>query len=188
MPLQDDLDNWKKIYILIAPASMKEVKYDPSKSKQYYLSLGFKEVLIGTAPERIYNIDYFTHAKRKQYGLKHYYALTIHSAMGDTLPKMAAEISYSDPKYKLWDKGQLIVILSRTRSAKDTIFVGSKLDTLKCFKYLLTKKTQWTNHIEQILDIVTINSSESIFQSRTFIQNSFPFRIKDIELPQTRTG
>ena len=63
-------------------------------------------------------------AQRKQYGLKHYVAGTIHSVMGDTL--MCIAIAKNLSGFRLWNKGQLIVILSRTKKGKDTIFIGDK--------------------------------------------------------------
>ena len=65
---------------------------------------------------------------------------TIHAAKGDS---MTTEISRNDPNYRLcWDKGQLVVILSRTKFAKNTIFVGDKDDTIAALKDLLIHKTQ----------------------------------------------
>ena len=45
----------------------------------------------------------------------------------------------------MWDKGQMIVISSRMKFAKDTIFVGDKDDTLEALKRILIQKTQWTD-------------------------------------------
>ena len=56
---------------------------------------------------------------------------------GDTLNKMATSISMNNSNFELWDKGQLVVILSRTKHAKDSIFVGPKEETLSAFKQLL---------------------------------------------------
>ena len=60
--------------------------------------------------------------------------------MGDTLQSMATEVSLSNGNFKMWDKGQMIVILSRSKYAKDTIFVGDKNDTIAALKALLTHK------------------------------------------------
>eukprot|EP00957_Ditylum_brightwellii_P091337 6954403-Ditylum_brightwellii.AAC.1 len=49
------------------------------------------------------------HAQRTQYGLKHCMTGTIRWTMGDTLPKIAIEISARDNLFKIWDKGQLVV-------------------------------------------------------------------------------
>ena len=58
--------------------------------------------------------------------MKHHIAGNIHSAMGDTLDVVVTSISLNDRNYYLWDKGQLLVIISQTRLSKDTIFVGDK--------------------------------------------------------------
>ena len=111
--------------------------------------------------------------------------------MGDTLHSMATEISRSNGNFKMWDKGQMIVILSRTKVAKKTIFVGDKNDALAALKQLLTRKTQWTDYMEDILDLVTINSDTSNVlerRSRVMTTSSFPYRIKDMTLPQCNTG
>ena len=59
----------------------------------------------------------------------------------------------------MWDKGQMIDILSITKYAKDKIFVGDKNDTLKSLKQILTQKTHWTDYMEKFLSMVTINST-----------------------------
>ena len=84
----------------------------------------------------------YKQGKRKQYGLKHYVSATIHAAMGDTLNSMAMSISTKDSNFELWDKGQLVVLISRTKHAKDSIFVGSKQDTLDAFKQLILQRNQ----------------------------------------------
>ena len=103
---------------------------------------------------------------------------------------MATEINISDPDFNIWDKGQLIVILTRTKRAEDTIFVGNKQDTLDALKTILLSRTQWTDYIEHVLSIVTVNQENSNTEGdiRTMNQNDFPFRICDISLPSSRTG
>ena len=95
----------------------------------------------------------------------------------------------NDPDFNLWDKGQLVVLLSRTKTAKDTIFVGNKSETLSALKAILMNKSQWSDYIENVLNIVTINSTaDNPLPRRVMNQNAFPFRICDIALPQCRTG
>ena len=94
LPSQDDLDNWRKIKVLVTPLGLKYIETDISTtSKQSYLDLGFTEVDIGIAPQRTHHLPNNVQAQRKQYGLKHRVTSTIHAAMGDTLPIMATEIS-----------------------------------------------------------------------------------------------
>ena len=80
---------------------------------------GFVEVKIGVTPYRTQFVANITQAKGEKYGLKHHVMITIRAAMmGDTLQIMATEISCSNRNYKMWDKGQMIVILSWTKLAK----------------------------------------------------------------------
>ena len=69
--------------------------------------------------------------------------------MGDTLADVATSISLNDCNYTLWDKGQLLVIISQTRLAKDTIFVGDKEAILDVLVALFQCRTQWTNYMEK---------------------------------------
>ena len=56
--------------------------------------------------------------------MKHHITRTVHAAMGKTLQIMSTETSRSNGNYKIWYKGQTILILSRTKLAKNTIFLG----------------------------------------------------------------
>lgn len=190
LPSQDDLDNWRKIKVLKAPLGIKDIEFDINKTKEMYLNEKYEEIKIGIAPQRTQILSNNCQAKRKQYGLKHRVTSTIHAAMGDTLSNMATEISRVNANFKMWDKGQMIVILSRTKYASKTIFVGDKNDTLKALKDLLTRKTQWTDFMEEILRLITINntSDNHTTRTRTFTQQTFPYRVCDVSLPQCNTG
>ena len=86
------------------------------------------------------------------------------------------------------DKGQMIVILIRTKLAKNTFFVGDKNYTIAAVKYLLTRKTQQYYCMEYILRIITINSNDwELLERRVMTQESFPFSICDVSLPQYNT-
>ena len=195
LPSREDLESWRKIKVLKAPIGTKEIQsFRPGISKQQYFDQGYEEIDVGIAPQRT---QYFKkngqiQAKRKQYGLKHHVTSTIHAAMGDTLPSMSTEISQTHGEFKMWDKGQMIVILSRTKYAKDTIFVGDKNDTLNALKNLLTRKTQWTDYMDEVLQLITINSQlegeGDGVQRVAMSPRTFPYRICDIELPQCNTG
>ena len=112
--------------------------------------------------------------------------------MGDTLPSIATTFSMTDRNFYLWDKGQLIVIISRTRLAIDTIFVGDKESTLNALVAILKCRTQWTDHMENILKVVTINIDDDnveIEENRgTMSHANFPYRPNDIRLPSDCSG
>ena len=48
----------------------------------------------------------------------------------------------ADNNSSVWDKGQILVILTRTKLAKDTVFVGNKESTLNALVRLFLK---WHN-------------------------------------------
>ena len=54
---------------------------------------------------------------------------------------VASEVSKSDPICRLQDKGMLVVLLSRTKYASNTFFVGNKSETLLGLKEILLQKT-----------------------------------------------
>ena len=72
-------------------------------SKQDFLELGFKEVKVGCAPDRIRVLKQNIQARRKQYGLRHHITNTINASQGETLNRMATEISQHDPNVSVWD-------------------------------------------------------------------------------------
>ena len=175
----------------MAPPGCKEVIYVNGASKEYYLERKFTEVSIECAPNRIHKLPNQLQSTRKQYGLQHYIAGTNHSVMGDTLPSIATTISNTDKNFNLWDKGQLLVLISRTRKAEDTIFVGDKESTLNALVSILQTRTQWTDHMERILNVVTVNiddENDGITNRGEMNHSSFPYRPAEIILPADCSG
>ena len=162
LPRQDLIDRNKTIKILAAPPGVQDINdFDVSKPKDFYLDKGYKEVGIGMAPERTISIGHNIQAQRRQYGLKHRVTSTIHAAMGDTLSHVAIEISKSNSSFALWDCAQAIVTLSRINFGKNLIFVGDKNETVTALAELITLQTQWTDYMEEILKLITINNEEN---------------------------
>ena len=56
--------------------------------------------------------------------MKHHVTSTIHAAMEDTHQRIKTEIYQINVNYNCFDKGQMIVVLIRTKLDKNTIFVG----------------------------------------------------------------
>ena len=113
--------------------------------------------------------------------------------MGDTLAAVATSIYLHDHNYTIWNKGQLLVIIIPKILAKDTIFIGDKEETLDALVDLIQCRTQWTNYMEKILRVVTINGEDEIneeleINEGVLDQSSFPYRLRDVYLPQDNTG
>ena len=115
LPTKTDIQNFKKVKLMVAPPGVKVLEYDRQKRRHEYISEGWREQYVDTAPERKYSVQMSMRAQRRQYGLKHHVTSTVHASMGDTLNKIVTEISTEDNEYRLWDKAQAIVLLSRTR-------------------------------------------------------------------------
>ena len=113
-PTQSDVKKFKRIPILVSPPGIKDAKYDPHKSEQCYLDEGWTKFKVGVCREVTHSVEGNIKAQRKQYGLKPDVTSTVHASMGDTLHKVATEVSLEDSHYMLWDKAQVIVLLSRT--------------------------------------------------------------------------
>ena len=80
--------------------------------------------------------------------------------MGNTISQNASEICNISQLHKLWDKAKIIVLLSRTRKAKDIIFVGNKESTIKSIIQLCKLTNQWTDYMELILEMASVNYAQ----------------------------
>ena len=188
IPTQQEIDNFNKIQILVAPTGTRFFTYNPNKTKESYISDGWKIVHIGTSQESVKSLPGNMKAQRRQYGLKHYVTSTVHASMGDTLDALATEISLENT-FKLWDKAQAVVLLSRTRRAKDTIFVGDKRETIKALTSIIQLSTQWMDYQEEVLPLLKISNNDQYQRERSlYYQHVHPFRLCDIQLPTCNTG
>ncbi len=118
--------------------------------------------------------------------------------MGDTLSRVAIEISRDNNSFKLWDCAQAIVTLSRTKLGKNLIFVGDKTETIAALIELIQMKSQWTDYMEEVLRMITLRNenetqnneeeNDDNQQLQQLSQRHYPFRICDVVLPQCNTG
>ena len=104
--------------------------------------------------------------------------------MGEAYNLMAISVSDNKKLFSLWDRGQLVVILSRAWITKNTIFVGPKNETIRGLKFMLNQRTQWCDFIEEVTRIINDNPNNNYESSASLNQSIFPFRICDISLPQ----
>ena len=67
LPLQDDLDNWRKIKLLVFPSGLWEFEFDTYASKETYLQQDFVKANIGVAPEQTYSFSKNIQAHKNTY-------------------------------------------------------------------------------------------------------------------------
>ena len=180
LPTEEQVSNFHNIQVLAAPPGIHDVSFDEKKSKKEYFDEGWTEQSIGSCPMHIQSLrDQRIQAHRYQYGLKHHITSTIHASMGDTLFRVALQITSTD--CHLWDKGQVVVATSRTRRASDTIFVGDKEETIEALINVMCLKNQYTDYLEAIMKAMTSNSVDT----QTFYQPEFfPYCTQYLPLPQ----
>ena len=190
LPTNEDIQEFCRIKVMVAPPGLKEFFYEGITDNNYYIQRGWKIELLGVAHTYEIPIPGGMKAICKQYKVKHHVTSTVHACQGDTLHRVATEISYTNKNFTLWDKGQVVVLLSRTREGKHVIFVGSKVDTIRCLISLIQVKSQWMDYMEKIISLVSINNRTQIDSPLIpiFDYSSIPFEFNQLPLPQCNTG
>ena len=62
-------------------------------------------------------------------------------------------------QYSPWEKGQIVVSLSRTTNSKMTVIVGEKQFTIQKIWELITIANQWTLYTANILSLILLNTN-----------------------------
>ena len=191
LPNTEILEANRKFEVLAAPPGLRDIDVDVTLSKEHYISKGFYVIKVGIAPIRTQKISNYIQAQRKQYALKHRVTSTIHAAMGDTLKRVAIQVTGGN--YELWDKAQIIVALTRTKRGRDIVFVGSKEETIRTIIRLVQTRNEWTDYMESILDLVTMklvlnDAIDMDLSPPSLTTQTFPYRICNIALPQCQSG
>lgn len=113
-------------------------------------------------------------------------------------PVMIPHIKYVPPQKQMtnecmpWEKGQVVVMLSRTRLASDIYIVGDKQFAINKLWEIICRKTQWSSVMETILRNLSTNADgvEDPRAQPDFIPvpEVFPFRMCDVQLPHSNCG
>ena len=189
LPSQHTINRFDSIPLWIAPPGTHFIEYHHQNipSKNELIDNGWNEVYIGVSPEKIINARGGISAKRLQYSLKHIGAITINKSQGETLPMgIAVEITR---QYSPWEKGQIVVSLSRTTNSKMTVIVGEKQFAIQKIWELITIANQWTLYTANILSLILLNTNAVQEQNTLELCNSYPFCLNDgTILPTDSTG
>ncbi len=182
LPTSHQLQKWDPIKLMLAPVGVTTLPstHHHIYTKEDLLVANWKQVLIGAAPEREHRLSAGLIAKRKQYGICPRHAMTIHKAMGSEFGAVATTIGHRDTtnNYRLWQREQGEVILSRTKHCKDLIFVGNKQDTARYLSELLLHSSPYTGYMMHFLSqIEHENQSPPVIQPSVFL----PFHLKQVE-------
>jgi predicted GIY-YIG superfamily endonuclease len=178
MPTQEQLDKKQPIKMLLAPPGSRYIPSDKD-TLQSLIELGWTHVLVHPCCDKnVTTISKGIRATRVQYVLRHHIGSTLHSIMGQTLSKLITEVQRGGlSPYSLWLASQVVVLLSRTKTAADTIFVTTNMhETAEILYDILLQTTPFRTYISELLDKlcapyetgepVTVNHYNSIYQCR----------------------
>jgi len=94
--------------------------------------------------------------RRNQFPLRYHVCNTIHKAMGDTINRIATRISNVDDNYALWEKAQLLVVISRIRSLDNLTFVGPWNENMNGIRCLLNKQNLISDYVTQRINSLNV--------------------------------
>ena len=124
--------------------------------------------------------------RRYFFPIKNYVASTIHKCIGDTFPSIVTKISLSDKHFKIWDKEQLLVLLSRVSKLQDITFVGNESDLHSTLVTIIQQESCYTNYINNLLSKLAAAPSNSSSSSiNVLTTNYLPW---NVVLPEDETG
>ena len=75
----------------------------------------------------------------------------LYKAMGDTISWVCTSVKDDDPRYGIWLKEQLVVLLSRTQYLSQIICVGTSMQTTRALRRIMQKKSQYMEYSNHIL-------------------------------------
>ena len=179
VPNKTELNDFKPIILFRAPHGTDEIPPLPT-NETILLSLGWTKIKMVKQPHRIINLGLNgLRGWRIQYGLRPKISSTIHSLMGSTTSKLVTQVGSTNDD-SLWEAGQVVVLLSRTRTARDLYFIGNSYDTANALYGALLRRKQHTQYISLLLDKLCNNESNITLDLKEL---NFPYRMKDCALP-----
>ena len=127
-----------------------------------------------------------TKARRIQFRVTYYVCSTVHKALGETCPQIATQISSQQRKYRLWERDQLLVLISRVKHLDNIILVThDRNDTIMGIRKLLQNTPQWLHHIKNILSALDSTTTSATIQHT---HDPYPPTIRMQQLPDSSIG
>ncbi|CEL91668.1 unnamed protein product [Vitrella brassicaformis CCMP3155] len=137
-----------------------------------------------------------TMGRRNMFPLVHHTAYTIHKAIGDTVPllgtRIISRLVASRHLYHLWEKAQLLVLLSCTMRLNRIYFNNTQAEVTAAIEQLMRERSAWLAHClakVRALDCLSTRASTT-GQSRPLVvdYSQFPFSRRMIDIPNDNVG
>ena len=113
---------------------------------------------------------------------------TINAQLGNTITgKCAAGCSKDGAS---WTTLQVVVMLRRTETGKDTTTVGPCSEAISITWWLITRGDRWTDYIEMLLSRLTLRANSYSSNDAMIFDyvEAYPYRVSDINLATDKTG
>lgn len=198
-----------EIFVYKAPPGTRS--NPPDNVKESHVSLiaaGWKKISVKRrTTHNSITISNGVSARRSQFPLRGRIASTCHKSMGDSLGALVTEVSTAkNSNGYLWDRGQIVVLLSRTSYLNNLYLVTSggrtKEEVAKDLLTILDRKPQYYEYMRHLIDVrgirfcpkdvdpllrtttsTIMDYQQSPSTPRVISLTTHPFRPMDIDLP-----
>jgi predicted GIY-YIG superfamily endonuclease len=178
---EDDVDvASRRLRLRLAPPGIRNIDI-------HNIPAEWPEVVVGvrTTPPSIVG-PCLQMGRRTQFPVRYYFCTTIHRIQGDTVPLLATQLSNSERQYRLWQKEQFVVLISRVQRCRDVIFVGSAAETRNAIVRILGRSSKWDVLVDQYLTALNVAARPAAV--REISLDSHPFLPLYRELPTAVCG
>jgi predicted GIY-YIG superfamily endonuclease len=144
----------ENISVWAGPAGCKEYPPLDQCNPTSLLHCGWRKVSVPFATSPVHTVFSGIQARRTQYGLRLRVASTIHASMGSTLHTLVTQVTpygTTSLDFHLWEASQVVVLLSRTKTAKDIYFVGEANAVVDHLLETLKKTNRYLPYIRKLI-------------------------------------
>ena len=186
VPTLEQVRSRDPVRVYVAPEGTKSIPAT-LKTRDDFIGAGFREDTVGPSPGRIQYIGLGFQGRRVQYGLRHRIAATIHAGMGQDLPSVITKVDGPD-MYHLFQREQVVVILSRTHFARHIYFVGEPDSTAKVLWEALNQRSTYDAYLDYLMKKLTNKDTGDGYRGGINMPRHHPCRPIDCGLPQDSSG
>ena len=165
------------ICLFVAPPCVRDLPPVGVGGTRDFLSNGWRSLQVKKVDGMPHKYHQNFSVRRIHFPLKPFEASTIHKCIGDDVPLLATQITTADPNekkmFKLWERNQLLVLLSRVQRLENLTFIGNKELTLKTIEKICYTVNQWDFFIDSFVEqlgkadesnnVLSIPQSEHVF-------------------------
>jgi predicted GIY-YIG superfamily endonuclease len=178
---EDGVDfNDQRLTLKLAPPGIRQI--DPDN-----MGDDWREILVGPRTGLPVPVGSSLQlGRRRQLPVRYFLASTLHRCQGHTVPLLATEMSLSKKEYKMWQREQFAVLISRVQRCQDIIFVGDQQETRAAIEHILRQSSKWDALVEHYLTELNVALRPS--RARRIVLDVHPFLPMYRELPSASCG